>query len=150
MILGRTHKPVSELNFGVLLPTHVVFIIAVTTTMQLLSPGTPPVVYLATQPSPPTVNSQQSSPPAPNLLGSPIVLITPPHRAGLIDLPATVDAETRAHEDTGIYEAPDLSLRAYIVPSPASPVLPRPRTQVDLVLPPAVAFSELGTSLCFY
>ncbi|KAL1939606.1 hypothetical protein VTO73DRAFT_9639, partial [Trametes versicolor] len=60
------------------------------------------------------------------------------------DTPLFVDAETRAQQDTGVYEAADHSLRAYVAPSPTTPILARPRTQVDLVLPPAAAFSLPG------
>ncbi|KAH9939892.1 hypothetical protein B0H21DRAFT_812429 [Amylocystis lapponica] len=75
-------------------------------------------------------------------LGSPIVLST--SSPARLDPPSTIDTETRAHEDTGIYEAQDNSLRAFIAPSPASPAAPRPRTQVDLVLPPTKAFCRPG------
>jgi hypothetical protein len=46
--------------------------------------------------------------------------------------------------DTGIYEAEDSTLRAFANPSPRKPQTPRKKTQVDLVLPPARAFSKPG------
>jgi len=62
-----------------------------------------------------------------------------------LDPPSFIDEETRASEDTGMYEAPDNTLRGFVVPSPASAHTPRPRTQVDLVLPPMIAFCAPGT-----
>ncbi|KAJ7252582.1 hypothetical protein C8J57DRAFT_1351069 [Mycena rebaudengoi] len=58
--------------------------------------------------------------------------------------PVTIDAETRAAEDTGLYEGDDHSLRAFVCASPARKDAPRPRTQVDLVLPPLAAFHKPG------
>lgn len=58
----------------------------------------------------------------------------------------------RAAEDTGMYFAEDESLRGFIVPSPRSDRSPRPRTAVDLVLPPLIAFRAPGEFLasCFH
>jgi hypothetical protein len=53
----------------------------------------------------------------------------------------------RAAEDTGMYFAEDESLRGFIVPSPKSNRSPRPRTAVDLVLPPLIAFRAPGKFL---
>ncbi|KAF8800373.1 hypothetical protein BYT27DRAFT_7117820 [Phlegmacium glaucopus] len=53
----------------------------------------------------------------------------------------------RAAEDTGMYFAEDESLRGFIVPSPRSNHSPRPRTAVDLVLPPLIAFRAPGDDL---
>jgi hypothetical protein len=63
---------------------------------------------------------------------------------GILGTPAVIDSETRAIEDTGVYLASDDSLRGYIVPSPSLPTSPRPRTEVDLVLPPPIAFCAPG------
>ncbi|KAJ7268279.1 hypothetical protein C8J57DRAFT_1227995 [Mycena rebaudengoi] len=60
--------------------------------------------------------------------------------------PSTIDAETRACEDTGLYEADDCSLRAFFCASPARKDAPRPRTQLDLVLPPLAAFHKPGAA----
>jgi hypothetical protein len=51
----------------------------------------------------------------------------------------------RAAEDTGMYFVEDESLRGFIVPSPRSNSS-RPRTAVDLVLPPLIAFRTPGES----
>ena len=58
----------------------------------------------------------------------------------------------RAAEDTGMYFAEDESLRGFIVPSPRSDRSPRPRTAVDLILPPLIAFKAPGKFLisCFH
>ncbi|KAJ7906554.1 hypothetical protein B0H13DRAFT_1880528 [Mycena leptocephala] len=56
------------------------------------------------------------------------------------------DAETRTDEDTGLYEADDRSLRAFFCASPVRKDAPRPRTQVDLVLPPLSAFHKPGAA----
>ncbi|KAI1784808.1 hypothetical protein LXA43DRAFT_873014, partial [Ganoderma leucocontextum] len=69
------------------------------------------------------------------------------HHRDRIGAPLFVDAETRAQEDTGVYEADDCSLRAFIAPSPTSAILARPRTEVDLVLPPAAALTPRGQHL---
>lgn len=61
--------------------------------------------------------------------------------------PAKIDASTRALEDTGVYMASDKSPRGYALPSPTSTSTPRPRTQLDLVLPPPVAFCNPGEDL---
>ena len=53
----------------------------------------------------------------------------------------------RASEDTGMYFTEDESLRGFIVPSPRSNKSPRPRTAVDLVLPPLIAFRAPGKFL---
>lgn len=66
------------------------------------------------------------------------------------ETPLFVDAETRAQQDTGVYEAEDHSLRAYVAPSPSTPILGRLRTQVDLVLPPAIAFTISGMAMYVY
>ncbi|KAJ7604785.1 hypothetical protein DFH06DRAFT_1349044 [Mycena polygramma] len=64
----------------------------------------------------------------------------PPHST------QTIDPETRAAEDTGVYEADDSgSLRAFISPSPTRKDLRRPRTMVDLILPPKEAFNNSST-----
>ena len=55
-----------------------------------------------------------------------------------------VDAETHAIEETGVYEAPDASLRGFVAPSPRAQNLARPHTDVDLVLPSLVAFCNPG------
>ncbi|KAJ7238394.1 hypothetical protein C8J57DRAFT_1246471 [Mycena rebaudengoi] len=55
-------------------------------------------------------------------------------------------SETRACEDTGLYEADDCSLRAFFCASPARKDAPRPRTQLDLVLPPLAAFHKPGAA----
>ena len=55
-----------------------------------------------------------------------------------------VDVDTRVRQDSGVYEAEDKTLRAFVAPSPASPILARQQTQVDLVLPPASAFTVMG------
>jgi len=60
--------------------------------------------------------------------------------------PAVIDPDTRAVEDTGVYIASDNSLRGFIVPSPPLLTSPRPRTEVDLVLPPTFAFCAPGMS----
>ncbi|KAJ7246695.1 hypothetical protein C8J57DRAFT_1360119, partial [Mycena rebaudengoi] len=52
--------------------------------------------------------------------------------------------ETRAAEDTGLYEGDDHSLSAFVCASPDRKDAPRPRTQVDLVLPPLTAFHKPG------
>lgn len=73
---------------------------------------------------------------------------------GNIDLdPAVVinaNAVQRASDDGGVYTAPDNTLRGFVVPSPSSNASPRPRTQVDLVLPPLDAFCNPGrmTQIC--
>jgi len=71
-----------------------------------------------------------------------IVPTTPPRVRH--DPPSIVDATTRALEDTGVYETEDHALRGFICPSPASPNSPRPRTQIDLCLPPVQAFHKPG------
>ncbi|EIW62287.1 uncharacterized protein TRAVEDRAFT_35644 [Trametes versicolor FP-101664 SS1] len=58
-----------------------------------------------------------------------------------------VDAQTRTRQDSGVYEAEDSTLRAFVAPSPASPILGRQRTEVDLVLPPSAAFTSPGQPL---
>lgn len=60
------------------------------------------------------------------------------------DPPTAIDDVTRALEDTGIYETEDNALRGFVCPSPAAPNSPRPRTQVDLCLPPVEAFHKPG------
>lgn len=74
----------------------------------------------------------------------------------LLEPAAIIDDATWAAEDTGIYETVDCTLCAFVVPSPTSQVS-RPRTQVDLVLPPMIAFCMPGeffrfwnTSLCIF
>ncbi len=57
-----------------------------------------------------------------------------------------VDSETRTRQDNGTYQAEDAMFRAFVAPSPVSPVLARPRTDVDLVLPSALAFTRPGVS----
>ena len=46
--------------------------------------------------------------------------------------------------DNGFYEAPDLTYRAFVSDSPKTPTSTRPKTQVDLVLPPLAAFQAPG------
>ncbi|KAF5370507.1 hypothetical protein D9615_010341 [Tricholomella constricta] len=58
-----------------------------------------------------------------------------------------IDSETRASEDAGVYEAADHTLRGYIAPSPRAIDQHRPRTDVDLVLPPLVAFYAPGEAM---
>ncbi|KAJ6524671.1 hypothetical protein B0H10DRAFT_1964876 [Mycena sp. CBHHK59/15] len=54
-----------------------------------------------------------------------------------------VDPETRASEDTGVYELDGSgSLRAFVSPSPTRKDVRRPRTTVDLILPPREAFNQ--------
>ncbi|KAJ7177226.1 hypothetical protein C8R43DRAFT_1118237 [Mycena crocata] len=54
-----------------------------------------------------------------------------------------LDPEVRASEDTGVYELDDgSSLRAFVSPSPTRKDLRRPRTTVDLILPPKEAFNQ--------
>lgn len=55
-----------------------------------------------------------------------------------------VDAETRAEEETGVYEVADSSMRGFVAPSPRAQNLARPHTEVDLVLPPLIAFCDPG------
>jgi hypothetical protein len=55
----------------------------------------------------------------------------------------------RAAEDTGMYFVEDESLRGFIAPSPRSNRSPRPRTAVDLVLPPLIAFRAPGKFMVF-
>lgn len=64
------------------------------------------------------------------------------------DMPLFVDEETRARQDSGVYQAEDSSFRAFVAPSPASPIVGRQRTQVDLILPPASAFTVPGKLVC--
>ena len=68
---------------------------------------------------------------------------TPPHVRH--DPPTVIDDDTQALEDTGIYETEDNALRGFVCPSPAAPNSPRPRTQIDLCLPPVEAFHKPGT-----
>lgn len=54
-----------------------------------------------------------------------------------------IDPETRALEDTGVYELDNNgALRAFITPSPTREGVRRPRTSVDLILPPKDAFDN--------
>ncbi|KAJ7240689.1 hypothetical protein C8J57DRAFT_1245135 [Mycena rebaudengoi] len=62
-------------------------------------------------------------------------LFTPMHNSRTS--PSTIDAETRACEDTGL---------AFVCASPARKDAPRPRTQLDLVLPPLAAFHKPGAA----
>ena len=55
-----------------------------------------------------------------------------------------INSETQAEEDTGVYLANDNSLRGFIVPSPCVQASPWPHTEVDLVLPPIIAFCAPG------
>jgi len=70
------------------------------------------------------------------------MLQTPPRLR--LDPPAFIDEDTRILEDTGVYETEEKSLRAFACPSPKSQTSPRPRTEIDLVLPPVSAFSQKG------
>jgi hypothetical protein len=70
---------------------------------------------------------------------------TPPRLR--LDPPTFIDNETRSLEDTGVYETEEDTLRGFVCPSPKSPTAPRPRTEVDLVLPPVSAFSKKGMSI---
>jgi hypothetical protein len=47
-------------------------------------------------------------------------------------------------DDNGVYEAEDSTLRAFVNESPRAAATPRARSQVDLVLPPATAFTMPG------
>jgi hypothetical protein len=77
--------------------------------------------------------------------GTAIVPTTPPHVRH--DPPTVIDDDTRALENTGVYETEDNALRGFVCPSPAVPNSPRPRTQIDLCLPPVEAFHKPGTFL---
>ncbi|KAJ7772443.1 hypothetical protein B0H16DRAFT_1714643 [Mycena metata] len=58
-----------------------------------------------------------------------------------------VDSETRASEDTGVYELNDSgNLRAFISPSPARKNERRVRTTMDLILPPKEAFHSKSSA----
>jgi hypothetical protein len=61
-----------------------------------------------------------------------------------LDPPPFINQETQVLEDTGVYETEEESLRAFVCPSPKSTTVPRPRTEVDLVLPPVSAFRKQG------
>jgi hypothetical protein len=74
--------------------------------------------------------------------GTTNVPTTPPRVS--YDPPAFIDDATRVLEDTGVYETEDNSLQGFICPSPASLNSPRPRTQIDLRLPPVQAFHKPG------
>lgn len=81
---------------------------------------------------------------------SPSSAVAPPMLAEPFDDSRHAD---RAAEDTGMYFAEDESLRGFIVPSPRSDRSPRPKTAVDLVLPPLIAFRAPGKFLlasCFH
>jgi len=76
------------------------------------------------------------------IFDNPIVSGTPsasgltPEFSNVLSEPVCEDTgSNRKAEDTGMYFAEDQSLRGFIVPSPHS-CSPRPRTKVDLVLPP--------------
>jgi hypothetical protein len=73
---------------------------------------------------------------------SPSSVVAPPVLAEPFD-----DSQHAEHaaEDTGMYFVEDESLRGFIVPSPRSSSS-RPRTAVDLVLPPLIAFRTPGES----
>ena len=47
-------------------------------------------------------------------------------------------------DDTGVYQADDLMLHVFANESPWTVTTPRERSQVDLVLPPAAAFTKPG------
>ncbi|KDR69528.1 hypothetical protein GALMADRAFT_230698 [Galerina marginata CBS 339.88] len=74
----------------------------------------------------------------------------PPSAATNLEPAHVIDSETRASEDTGVYCANDDSLRGFVVPSPSLPTSPRPRTEVDLVLPPVIAFCAPGEDLLMH
>ncbi|KDR75964.1 hypothetical protein GALMADRAFT_225713 [Galerina marginata CBS 339.88] len=74
----------------------------------------------------------------------------PPSAATSLEPALVIDSETRASEDTGVYCANDDSLRGFVVPSPSLPTSPRPRTEVDLVLPPVIAFCAPGEDLLMH
>ncbi|KAF9062011.1 hypothetical protein BDP27DRAFT_1369177 [Rhodocollybia butyracea] len=67
---------------------------------------------------------------------------TPPKTSGALLPAAEIVSWGTTVEATGVYEAEDSTLRAYVSSSPKTPVTPRSRTQVDLVLPPVEAFSK--------
>ncbi|EDR04062.1 uncharacterized protein LACBIDRAFT_330862 [Laccaria bicolor S238N-H82] len=67
--------------------------------------------------------------------------------AANLGAPAVIGPETRAAEDMGVYLASDNSLHGFIVPLPHSTTSPRPRTEVDLVLPPLITFCKPGDDL---
>lgn len=66
--------------------------------------------------------------------------------AGYLGAPVVIGPETRAVEDTGVYMASDNSPCVFIVPLPRLATLPHPQTEVDLVLPPVIAFCKPSKS----
>ncbi|KAK7053211.1 hypothetical protein VNI00_003830 [Paramarasmius palmivorus] len=66
-------------------------------------------------------------------------------------LPAVeITATSHDGDSSGVYEAPDHTLRAFVSSSPKTPNSPRARTEVDLVLPPIAAFSKPGGPLLIF
>jgi hypothetical protein len=76
----------------------------------------------------------------PFLVPQPNTPSTPPRPR--MDPPTSINQATRASEDTGVYLTEDSGLRAFVCPSPVRPDAPRPRTEVDWVLPPIAAFND--------
>ena len=90
--------------------------------------------------------TQSPSPSSPTASTSTAIIpTTPPHVRH--DPPAIVDATTRALEDMGVYETEDHALRGFVCPSPVVHNSPRPRTQIDLCLPPVQAFHKPGDAI---
>ncbi|KAJ3752657.1 hypothetical protein EV360DRAFT_75166 [Lentinula raphanica] len=58
-------------------------------------------------------------------------------------IPTTITGEHNT-DDTGMYQLEDESYRAFVSPSPKSCGIPRPRTQVDLKLPPVDVYTKPG------
>ncbi|KAF8055687.1 hypothetical protein FPV67DRAFT_1741394 [Lyophyllum atratum] len=89
---------------------------------------------------PPAQPLSISSSVAGQLASQPPPLLSP----GVLDSSVLVDVRTRASEDSGVYKAQDHSLRGFVAPSPRADHVQRPRTEVDLVLPPLLAFYAPG------
>ncbi|KAJ3776228.1 hypothetical protein FB446DRAFT_683067 [Lentinula raphanica] len=58
-------------------------------------------------------------------------------------IPTTITGEHNT-DDTGMYQLEDESYRAFVSPSPKLRGIPRPRTQVDLKLPPVDVYTKPG------
>jgi len=54
---------------------------------------------------------------------------------------STLDPAELDSDSSGVYETPDSSLRAFVTDLPKTPTHSRTKTQVDLVLPPLLAFN---------
>ncbi|KAJ3821428.1 hypothetical protein F5880DRAFT_1582041 [Lentinula raphanica] len=61
-------------------------------------------------------------------------------------IPTTTTAPPAEHntDDTGMYQLEDETYRAFVSPSPKLHSIPRPRTQVDLKLPPVDVYTKQG------